>query len=638
MSRFADWFVRSNLNRMGWPATKGIFKTTSYLDAQKYDDVMVALLQICVCLGAGRPETALALITEGDRQATENLDDLIATLQQRIPSYSDPIWDYLWSNDVRWVPLPTGLTFVVPTAEELFEITEAVWGELWMPDKVAARDLACRAAALWGITHAEEVASMFSRSVRPRESAADLVSRVTRMSGKEPSAEILRQANEIEDREIRLAAPRPRASGPQEFYVECDNWIQAFERDEPRLLPPPSDLRNHPVIAIALGISPNESAEPDSLKSTVYDELGNPVDTSHHQPKSVPNSDPLWHRTNELKDFSIYFLTTVIDDYQMIETKGLVTRTLYIESSDLNRAMWVLLQTCVCLGAERPNIALGILTQALNHHFDGYANWEDSPQKIESMLTAANEVYEQGHLLPIWITLWSQVSLEDKMREIPYEYLNSPEVVSVRQLKVIQALLWGLTNRDLVEPMYTTFQSHGEWTSDPYDSFIDECDRFITQYEQEHKPLVISSKLQALPLLHAALEEDERENKGKADDEINQENDPPYEIGMWVFDGKNAEKTDLDLDDVEYEDWDIPEDEEAEEEDDDEDELHTPIPTSSEGPDTTTVCLSCNHTNPSTNKFCGNCGTALPTSCLSCKATIPPQNQFCGQCGARKPI
>jgi len=46
-------------------------------------------------------------------------------------------------------------------------------------------------------------------------------------------------------------------------------------------------------------------------------------------------------------------------------------------------------------------------------------------------------------------------------------------------------------------------------------------------------------------------------------------------------------------------------------------------------------CPSCGAENPSTNKFCGECGAALALVCGGCGTRNPPTNRFCGACGAR---
>jgi len=46
-------------------------------------------------------------------------------------------------------------------------------------------------------------------------------------------------------------------------------------------------------------------------------------------------------------------------------------------------------------------------------------------------------------------------------------------------------------------------------------------------------------------------------------------------------------------------------------------------------------CASCGAANPSSNKFCGECGTALVQVCAGCGSSNPPSNRFCGECGAR---
>src|SRR4030095_590774 len=43
---------------------------------------------------------------------------------------------------------------------------------------------------------------------------------------------------------------------------------------------------------------------------------------------------------------------------------------------------------------------------------------------------------------------------------------------------------------------------------------------------------------------------------------------------------------------------------------------------------------NCGTENPSGQKFCGDCGSALAVACSSCGSANPPANRFCGDCGA----
>jgi class 3 adenylate cyclase/tetratricopeptide (TPR) repeat protein len=44
-------------------------------------------------------------------------------------------------------------------------------------------------------------------------------------------------------------------------------------------------------------------------------------------------------------------------------------------------------------------------------------------------------------------------------------------------------------------------------------------------------------------------------------------------------------------------------------------------------------CPNCQHENPDTQKFCGQCGAKLDKLCPSCGISNPPQYNFCGGCG-----
>jgi len=46
-------------------------------------------------------------------------------------------------------------------------------------------------------------------------------------------------------------------------------------------------------------------------------------------------------------------------------------------------------------------------------------------------------------------------------------------------------------------------------------------------------------------------------------------------------------------------------------------------------------CPRCHHENPTTQRFCGECGASLASGCPSCGASNPPGQKFCGECGMR---
>jgi predicted amidophosphoribosyltransferase len=52
------------------------------------------------------------------------------------------------------------------------------------------------------------------------------------------------------------------------------------------------------------------------------------------------------------------------------------------------------------------------------------------------------------------------------------------------------------------------------------------------------------------------------------------------------------------------------------------------------------ICQNCGAKNPTTTKFCGNCGASLAPPakiiCPNCKAEVPTNMKFCGNCG--KPL
>ena len=45
-------------------------------------------------------------------------------------------------------------------------------------------------------------------------------------------------------------------------------------------------------------------------------------------------------------------------------------------------------------------------------------------------------------------------------------------------------------------------------------------------------------------------------------------------------------------------------------------------------------CPHCGQQNPQSNRFCGQCGSPLPSTCPACGAANPAGNRFCGTCGS----
>ena len=45
-------------------------------------------------------------------------------------------------------------------------------------------------------------------------------------------------------------------------------------------------------------------------------------------------------------------------------------------------------------------------------------------------------------------------------------------------------------------------------------------------------------------------------------------------------------------------------------------------------------CSNCGAANPTSQKFCGECGARLALACAACGSPLPPGQKFCGECGA----
>jgi class 3 adenylate cyclase/tetratricopeptide (TPR) repeat protein len=65
------------------------------------------------------------------------------------------------------------------------------------------------------------------------------------------------------------------------------------------------------------------------------------------------------------------------------------------------------------------------------------------------------------------------------------------------------------------------------------------------------------------------------------------------------------------------------------------DKLSAPISRFSDVRELALKCPRCQHENPATLKFCGECGSRLAAVCPACAAPNAPSQKFCGECGAR---
>ena len=84
MSRLLEFFLYSSLETMGWPRAKGIFRRR-YVDSLLADTLTEQGLQIIVCLGAARPEVAVAMLADtfsGNPWTEESTQDLIGSLRK----------------------------------------------------------------------------------------------------------------------------------------------------------------------------------------------------------------------------------------------------------------------------------------------------------------------------------------------------------------------------------------------------------------------------------------------------------------------------------------------------------------------------------------------------------------------------
>ena len=211
-----DWFVAEQLNRLGWPQTKGVFRKKEVVPALLVDLTVEQGLRLCMGLGAGRPELACRVIADIFRpdawtpQQTAALLGTAANTQKPISEHPE---------------LPAWTAFYGKHALSL-QMAEAEWG--WLGKEVASLWRGFGGyCAIWGLSHQMEFAAAFEAS----------------------QIDDARNAPEMRRQGLAVAPPMLL----NEFYVACEQMVFAYESSGHRLPDTPAALRESPLVVARRG-------------------------------------------------------------------------------------------------------------------------------------------------------------------------------------------------------------------------------------------------------------------------------------------------------------------------------------------------------------------------------------------------
>ena len=201
MSRFLEWFIAGQINSMGWPRPKGLFRRP-HVDSVIVDTAVELGLQTTIGLGAGRPEIAIRLLADifSDNPWTEeSTAELLTTLRQAVAitekrSVIAP-WKALWSEYA-----------MAPRFKDIR------WGELDSFEFACVRSIAAARAVYWGLTNEEQMLAVFQKAKSDYENTA------------------------VEANQAGLGVNTSYAwYSLDHFYATCDKLVRDFQLARPSL-------------------------------------------------------------------------------------------------------------------------------------------------------------------------------------------------------------------------------------------------------------------------------------------------------------------------------------------------------------------------------------------------------------------
>lgn len=140
MSRLFQWLVSNNLQKMGWPRTKGTFRKRSYVDTRVVDICVQGAVQVFVGLGAGRPDIAARVLTDAiDNQWSEKStaellafltreSDMVAKNHPELPPWKATVEDHHMAesvSEIGWEQLGDPKLDIIFSS---FGATGLMWG------------------------------------------------------------------------------------------------------------------------------------------------------------------------------------------------------------------------------------------------------------------------------------------------------------------------------------------------------------------------------------------------------------------------------------------------------------------------------------------------------------------------------
>ena len=214
--RLLEFFPYSQLTKMDWPRTKGIFRRRRYVNALLADTIIEQGLQVIVGLGAARPDIAIAMLADtfsGNPWTEESTEELFSGLrkaQDIVANHPDMTpWRALW-QEFR----------LAPHSEEWG------WSDLFDDNIGLIRAQAGSRAVSWGLTNHYQMQTLFDREKSAYETSAPEANRYG----------------------LGVSDTYPFESLEQ-FYELCDNIVHTFNEALPAFPDIPPRLRTVPEVA-----------------------------------------------------------------------------------------------------------------------------------------------------------------------------------------------------------------------------------------------------------------------------------------------------------------------------------------------------------------------------------------------------
>ncbi len=224
MSRFIQYHVAELLGEAGWPRTRGLLRKAPYVPILLVDAAVKRGLQICMGLGAARPDLGARLIAdcftdeqEWSRESTLEILELFATTSE---------------NDIRDQPalLPWDALFAENPLRQFSDganiSTEIPATLLRHPEVCGAWGMLQGQAALWGLNHEADFARAFEQD-RARWNTL--------------APEFVRHGLDVP-----ATFPWPSLEA---FFDWCEEIVSIFQQERGPLRSIPPALRTAPIVA-----------------------------------------------------------------------------------------------------------------------------------------------------------------------------------------------------------------------------------------------------------------------------------------------------------------------------------------------------------------------------------------------------